>query len=111
MKHFNFSVGLVIGAATGTILSLIRFKNGQRLGQPLQDQSQATQNDINNLKKTLNNLQEAKQKLNDALPAGKKTSVELENDFKYYQMKVDRILKNLATSQQKLSRNFSDNKE
>ncbi|RMC24224.1 MULTISPECIES: hypothetical protein [unclassified Lactobacillus] len=102
MKRFNFNVGLATGAACGIILSLFKFKNGRRLGQSIQDQGQATKKDATNLAQAISNLKNARQELNDTLPASKRAISALQNDFEYYQMSISRLIDELQKQAEQL---------
>lgn len=103
MKRFNFNVGLATGAALGVIFSLLKLKNGKRLGQSIQDQGQAVKGDATNLAQAIANLKRARQELNDTLPASKKAFSELQNDFEYYQMSISRLIDELQKQAEQLA--------
>lgn len=103
MKHF--SLGLAVGAGFGMVLSLFKDKNGQRLGQPLQDQFQGTKEDFGDLTDAIASLKEAQQELNASLPPAKKELTAFEKDLQYYQLSISRIIAQLQEQAQELNKN------
>ncbi|MBA1395209.1 hypothetical protein EQ500_15275, partial [Lactobacillus sp. XV13L] len=93
MKHF--SLGLASGAAAGVVVSLLRDKNGNRLGKQLREGVQATRKDADNLSNALHSLKDAGQELSDALPQAEKSLTELQKEIEYYEMSVSRLIDHL----------------
>lgn len=106
MKHF--SLGLAVGAGFGMILSLFKDKNGQRLGQPIQDQFQGTKEDFGDLTDAITSLKDAQQELSASLPPAKKDLTSLEKDIQYYQLSISRIIAQLQEKTQKFDKSDTE---
>ncbi|MDF7638514.1 hypothetical protein PT285_03705 [Lactobacillus sp. ESL0791] len=81
----KWSLGLVIGAAAGVIISLVKDKNGHRLGGPLKNEVTAFGNDVSELALNIGKLKNAKRQLAAELPAAQQTVSELNSKIKHYQ--------------------------
>ncbi|MDF7669553.1 hypothetical protein [Lactobacillus sp. ESL0703] len=101
MKHF--SLGAAAGAVIGIVLSLLTDKEGSRFGAPIKREVDETKEDTSNFLTAIANLKDAKQELADAIPLAEKSIIALQKDIEYYQMKLDRLIKDLKEQNNNLT--------
>ena len=88
----RFSLGLVVGAGFGVILSLFKDQNGNRLFPPVQKQIKSLKEDISDISAASSKFKTAQQELKKSLPRAKKAVSELQNEIAYYQISINRIV-------------------
>lgn len=91
----QFSIGLGIGAGLGMGLSLIKGKNGQRLGKPIQRQAYGTKADFDALTNSIANVKTSWQQVKSSIPPVKKEFEVFEKNLEYYQLSITRIIDDL----------------
>lgn len=107
----NLGLGLLLGATSGLILSLIKDENGNRLGKPLKVNAEAINHEVSNLKDSIANAKTASHKLAGELPEARRAVSDITDDVRKYQRHSQNDLDEMKYRVNQINNHLASDKE